>query len=110
MRAARFPLHLRVRYRRADDGVWLAGVTENISHSGALIHGEDLLQVDTAVEVRVALPLAPTNQKPAVVACRGRVVRTVAPDNADTRPGLAVSIDAYDFLPPAVDSSPFVTV
>jgi hypothetical protein len=104
MRAPRFPLHLHVRYRCVDTGRWHLGVTENISHSGALVRVEDPLQVDTPVEVR--LVLAPeTAGESAQVACRGRVVRTVPPDDTELRPGFAVSIETYDFLPGVGESS-----
>jgi PilZ domain-containing protein len=110
MRAARFPLHLRVRYRRAEDRTWRRGVTENISHSGALVRVDESLQVDTVIEVRLVFPAAPARRKSSEVACRGRVVRTVPPDGDETRPGIAVAIDEYDFLPAAVDSSHVLTL
>jgi PilZ domain-containing protein len=111
MRAPRFPLHLKVRYRRAaDDAAWNTGVTENISHSGALVRVTDPLQVDTPVEVRLVLPASPRAGEHAEVSCRGRVVRTVAAEGRDDGPAFAVAIDAYDFLPAAVDFSPSLTV
>src|SRR3954453_14836990 len=110
MRAPRFPLHLQVRYRQADDDAsWRPGVTENISHSGALVRVEDPLQVDTPVEVRLVLPTALAKGERAEGACRGRVVRTVPPEGHDDRPGIAVAIETYDFLPAAVDFSPSMT-
>ena len=109
MRAPRFPLHLHVRYRCVDTGRWHIGVTENISHSGALVRVDDTLQVDTPVEVRLVLASDPVGES-AQVACRGRVVRTVPPDNNELRPGFAVSIDTYDFLPGVGETSSEVRV
>jgi len=103
MRAPRFPLHLAVRYRRTGDPEWRCGETENISRSGVLIRGEDLLEVDASVELLVVLHVRNTAD-PGEVLCSGRVVRTVSPSDEYTCPGSAVAIEQFDFVPPDTDS------
>ena len=104
MRASRFPLHLSVRYRRVGDPQWHEGKTENISRSGVLFRAEDSMQVDTDVEIRLALPVAAPNSGPPEVSCRGRVVRTIAPSDNEPWPGSAIAIDDYNFMLPSADA------
>jgi hypothetical protein len=101
MRAIRFPLGLKVRYRRLDQSEWSVGNTENISHSGALVRVASAIQLDpqAELEVRLVLPPAAAGER-AEIACRGRVVRTVSPTDAWPWPGFALAIERYDFVPP----------
>jgi hypothetical protein len=99
MRAPRFPLHLSVRYRRVGDRQWRRGETENISRSGVLIRGEDPLEIDTTVEIMVALAVRSAAAASGEVQCSGRVVRTVSPASGEALPGSAVLIENYNFLP-----------
>ena len=97
MRAPRFPLHLAVRYRAVGNAEWRHAKTENISSSGVLLEGPYTLLPDTPVEFMLAL--APTSGPRTEISCRGRVVRTVDPMNRK-KPGFAVAIEQYDFIPP----------
>jgi len=94
---------LAVRYRRVDDAEWRRGETENISHTGVLMRVEDPIEIDTLVELRLPLARGLKGSQSAEVCCRGRVVRTVAPSEHSGRPGSAVAIEHYDFLPPSAD-------
>ena len=79
MRAPRFPLKLPVRYRLAGDPRWCQGRTENISYSGVLFRAEELINVNTPIELRVALS-ADTRERPhPEVFCHARIVRAVPP-------------------------------
>ena len=104
MRASRFPLHLSVRYRRVGDPQWHEGKTENISRSGVLFRAEDSVQVDTDIEIRLALPVAAPGSGRPEVSCRGRVVRTISPSNNEPWPGSAIAIDDYNFMLPSADA------
>ena len=96
MRASRFALRLPVRYRLAGDPRWHQGLTENISYSGVLFRAEGLIDVDTPIELRVALSAdTPERPHPEVV-CHARIIRTMPPTQADQRPALAVSIEQYE--------------
>jgi hypothetical protein len=99
-RARRFEIHAPVRYR-ADDGRWHAGRTESISRSGLLLHAEEALTPDTAIEMVVELPpIYPGEPSPCVV-CHGRVVRTVAEEVDGTL--VATEFTHYTFGRPESD-------
>jgi len=94
-RAPRFAVHLSIRYRSMGAAHWREGRIENISRSGILFWTEDLLAVDTPLEMTFVLPVGDT--KPGIV-CQGRVVRTVAPKARTAPPGLAATISTYQFV------------
>ena len=98
MRAQRFELHLRLRYRPVGDPGWHVGRTENISHSGVLFRSEDLLPVNTPVQLRVALPMTTLGGMRSEVQCEARIVRAVLPSTADPLPALAASIGKYQLV------------
>ena len=87
-RAPRYPLHVPLRYRVVGEKHWSSGSTENISRSGVLFQGEHALEVNTLIEMKVAL--APTG----VVKCKGSIVRKVSPSEAGISI-LAATIDEY---------------
>jgi len=93
-----------VRYRRVGDPQWHEGKTENISRSGVLFRAEDSVQVDTDIEIRLALPVAAPGRGRPEVSCRGRVVRTISPSNNEPWPGSAIAIDDYNFMLPSADA------
>jgi len=101
VRARRFPLALLVRYKRVDLPEWCVGNTENISHSGALVRVACTVQFerDDELDIRLILPDAAPGE-PVEIACRGRVVRLVAPTPLWPSPGLAVKINRHRFIPP----------
>ena len=105
MRASRFALRLPVRYRLAGDPRWCQGRTENISYSGVLFRAEELINVNTPIELRVALS-ADTRERPhPEVFCHARIVRAVPPTHADPRPALAVRIEQYQLLPASLGTA-----
>jgi len=58
---------------------WWPGRTENISYSGVLFRAEELINVNTPIELRVALS-ADTRERPhPEVFCHARIVRAVPP-------------------------------
>ena len=99
MRAPRFPLQLSLRYRQVGAGDWRVGRTENISRSGVLFCGDDLVEVDARVELRLAMPMIASGNEPAEIWCRGHVVRVATQEGGHTHVGYAVAIDQYDILP-----------
>jgi hypothetical protein len=94
-RARRFAFDLPLQYRALGEKRWHEGRTENISRSGVLFRTEDVLDLDTEVEMTFVLPAIPA--APAIV-CRGRVVRTVLPGGDGRQPQLAATISRYRFL------------
>jgi hypothetical protein len=90
-RARRFSLRLPVRYRPVGKTGWSEGTTENISRSGVLFRTAEILEVDTPIEMRVALPVGSLPE----MVCTGRIVRTVSPSGYEGRPGVAAAITHY---------------
>lgn len=94
-RAQRYALHLPLRYRPVGAAEWREGRIENISRSGVLFWTDQVLEVDTRLEMSFALPVVHT--APWVV-CRGRIVRTVPPTGQRAPSGLAATISTYRFV------------
>jgi len=95
-RAERFPIHMPVRYRELSGRVWFEGKTENISRSGVLFRAESILIQETAVEMRLALPVVIKDEAPCEILCKGVVVRTQS-NIRGAPPALAVAIQHYRF-------------
>jgi hypothetical protein len=91
-RAQRFPVHARVRYR-ADDGRWHEGWTENMSRSGLLLHVDEVVTPNTALDIVVELPVAAPGVAPGQVVGRGRVVETIE----DEVNGAMISAEFTDY-------------
>ena len=96
-RAQRFTLNLPLRYRLLGEENWKQGTTENISRSGMLFRAEEMLQPSAQVEINLVLPAEIAGLSAAEVVCRGEVVRSVEPENAQMNPALAAKILQYHF-------------
>ena len=95
-RAQRFQLHLPLRYRRLGEKEWHVGTTQNISRSGLLFEGDDVLQPSVQLEINLVLPAEIAGLSGTEVVCRGEVVRTVEPEGK-LSPALAARILQYHF-------------
>ncbi len=105
VRARRFPIEARLRFRSVGDPDWREGRTLNLSHSGVLFAAPSPLPgVASPIEFTLFLPSlgVPGNAR---VHCHGRVVRHTAADAA-CRAGLAATIEQYEFLGPAPPDAP----
>jgi len=96
-RAQRFQLHLPLRYRRLGDNQWHMGTTENISRSGLLFQGDELLQPAAQLEINLVLPAEIAGLSETEVVCRGEVVRTIEHHGETLTPALAARILQYHF-------------
>ena len=96
-RAQRFQLHLPLRYRRLGEKDWHVGTTENISRSGLLFQGDDVLQPSAQLEINLVLPAEIAGLSGTEVVCRGEVVRTIEPQGSVLSPALAARILQYHF-------------
>ena len=96
-RAQRFQLHLPLKYRRLGENIWHDGTTENISRSGMLFQGDELLQPSVVLEINLVLPPEIAGLSATEVICRGEVVRTVEPNGGAMSPALAARILQYHF-------------
>ena len=96
-RAQRYPIRLPVRYRPSGTDTWHDGRIENISESGMLFEAEHPVAVNTPVEMTFVLPSTMSDEAPAELVCRGRIVRAV-PTSKKRRPlALAATIATYRF-------------
>ena len=77
-RAQRFPIQAIMRYRIRGERSWREGVVENISASGLLFQGEQLMKPDTQIELNFILPGKSVGEKSARVVGRGMIVRSSA--------------------------------
>lgn len=96
-RAQRFNLSLPLRYRLLGEQDWKKGLTENISRSGVLFRAEEMLQPNAQLEISLVLPAEIAGLSAAEVVCRGEVVRSMQPENAQMNPALAAKILQYHF-------------
>lgn len=91
-RARRFAAELRCRYREAGTQVWYEGLTANISVSGVLFRGEQILRPQTAIEMVVTLPAVLPGVQASEIRCRGLIVRKESGTGVEPSPLLAASI------------------
>ena len=96
-RAPRFNLQLPLKYRPVGERAWRNGNTENISRSGMLFRGEEMIDPKAQLEINLVLPAEIAGLSAAEVVCRGEVVRTVKPEQPTMRPALAAKILQYQF-------------
>jgi hypothetical protein len=94
-RAQRFPVRFTVSYRTSGDEGWYEGVTDNISKSGLLFRTEHILAPNTPIELRFLLPVTISDEPPAEIVCRGRIVRTAPTSEARSSAILGATITAY---------------
>jgi two-component system cell cycle sensor histidine kinase/response regulator CckA len=94
-RAQRFSLHLPLRYRVVGEPRWRAGSTENISRSGLLFRAEEMVELNSRVEISLVLPAEIGGLSATEVFCKGEVVR--AQEEAAIHPALAAKILQYHF-------------
>ncbi len=99
VRALRFALQLAIKFRPEGQAGWREGTTENISRSGVLFRAPDLLELNTRIEMRVALPIGASPEHFPEVFCTGRIVRTIGISCDGQRPGLAAAITDYRLGP-----------
>ncbi|PYQ04008.1 MAG: hypothetical protein DMF83_19495 [Acidobacteria bacterium] len=98
VRAPRFSIEIPFYFRQRGEDSWREGMTDNISRSGVLFRTTETLEESTPLEMHFALPLEVPGQPGALVACRGRIVRTVPADSPDALPAMAATISRYRFV------------
>jgi hypothetical protein len=96
-RPQRFAIAMPIQYRPLGNVTWLDGQVENISHTGVLFRGAEILDVATPIQMRFELPAEFGGQAGALVICRGQVVRGLLPVD-DAPQGLAATILDYHFV------------
>jgi hypothetical protein len=91
-RARRFGVELPIRYREMGTRVWHEGRTLNISISGVLFRGSEILTPDRPVEMAFTLPIAIPGDAPGEIVCQGAIVRNAQNGDSGGSSVLAASI------------------
>jgi len=85
------------------------GFTQDVSGRGVFFYAETVLPQGAVVQLTFNMPSEITLTENMPVRCRGRVLRT-SPALAGQRTGIAVQLDAYDYLPADEPVTQFVRV
>jgi hypothetical protein len=113
----RFPFLLPVFVRDVGASTEGLGFTQDISSRGVFLFTELLLREGAAVELTLNMPSEITLGDNMRVRCRGRVLRVVRPavkgmfsraqaqSPAETKIGVAVRLEGYEYLPEATEAS-----
>lgn len=95
----RFPVHIPVRVGDTPASAEHVGTTENISTSGAYFWLDTPPEIGSIIECEMTIPSKTIGARSDVtLRCLARVVRTDAPEGAQT--GVACVIDSYEFVRP----------
>jgi PilZ domain-containing protein len=105
----RFPYLLPVSFRQPDSGIVGVGFTQDLSSKGVFFVTDAALVEGTPIELTLKMPSEITLGESMPVRCRGRILRVVrptaglssasAPSQAETKIGVAVRLEGYEYLP-----------
>jgi PilZ domain len=96
-RAHRYEIDTEMQYRIRGEKQWRKGVVKNISISGALICAH-FMQLETAIEMRLLLPIHLQGERAAELFCRGTVVRSAKSEDPDEAAMVAVKFEHWRFF------------
>jgi hypothetical protein len=105
--AQRFEVHLPVSVHF--DGATIPGFTQNLSARGIFLYTEPDIPEGAGVELTFMMPSEITLGESIPVRGRGRVLRNV-PTKGSRRNGIAVQLEAYEYLPEKQPILQFVRV
>lgn len=110
--AQRFPYLLPTSFRQTKDAIEGAGFTQDLSSRGVFFLTDSPLVEGSEIEITLRMPSEITLGPSMPVRCKGRilrVVRTVSavgnPGLAQTKIGVAVRLECYEYLPDRVEAS-----
>jgi hypothetical protein len=111
----RFPYLLPLSLRQIAPTVEGAGFTQDVSSRGVFFFTEVPLQEGAEIEITLRMPSEITLGESMRVRCRGHVLRVVKPTQAspdssvavaaETKIGVAVRFERYDYLSESAESS-----
>jgi len=107
----RFPYLLALSLRQPLGSVEGVGFTQDLSSRGVFFFTDAPLTEGAEIELTVRMPSEITLGESMPVRCRGRILRVVrssaanlSPDSAQTKIGVAVRLECYEYLPdPSAD-------
>lgn len=117
----RFPYLLSVSFREPATGVEGLGFTQDLSSRGAFFLTDAPLHEGSEIELTLKMPSEITLGESMRVRCRGRILRIVRPTGrpgkdssntpcAETKIGVAVRLEGYEYLPETEPPSGFARV
>ncbi|HYL97753.1 MAG TPA: PilZ domain-containing protein [Blastocatellia bacterium] len=104
----RFPYLLALSLRQPDGSVEGVGFTQDLSSRGVFFFTDAPLVEGAEIELTLRMPSEITLGESMPVRCRGRILRVVRPANspykvapiaAETKIGVAVRLECYEYLP-----------
>ena len=98
VRALRFPIEARLRYRIGGELAWTEGATINISRSGILFRTTKEIPPHTMLQMQVVFPGELTGYGSTNIFCWGPVVRNERTGAEGSGPRLAAAIIKYRFI------------
>jgi hypothetical protein len=112
----RFPYLLPVSFRQRATGIEGVGFTQDLSSRGVFFFTDAALTETAEIELTLQMPSEITLGESMPVRCRGRILRIVRPTPAvnqgssgpsfeETKIGVAVRLEAYEYLNAATESS-----
>lgn len=106
----RFAYLLPVSLRQPDSGIEGVGFTQDLSSRGVFFVTDTFLTEGDPIELTLKMPSEITLGESMPVRCRGRILRVVrptaglspasSPNQGDTKIGVAVRLEGYEYLPP----------
>jgi hypothetical protein len=106
----RFEVHLPLAIHF--EGRTVPGFTQDISGRGIFFYADAVFPQGASVELTFMMPSEITLAESMPVRCRGRVLRSSSslPSLSGQRTGIAVKLDAYEYLPADRPIAQFVRV
>jgi|SRR5579863_10364391 hypothetical protein len=108
----RFPFLLPLTVRQVSTALEAPGFTQDLSSRGVFFFTDMPLPEGAEVEITLRMPSEITLGESMPVRCRGRVLRVAKPAagaspavGAETKNGIAVRLDSYEYLTEAKESS-----
>lgn len=110
----RFPYLLATSFRQIKDGIEGVGFTQDLSSRGVFFLTDAPLTEGSEIELTVRMPSEITLGESMPVRCKGRILRIVRPVSASAEPagataqtkiGVAVRLECYEYLSEPVESS-----
>jgi hypothetical protein len=113
----RFPYLLPLFVRQTENGAEGAGFTQDLSSCGVLFFTDVPLREGAEVEITLRMPSEITLGESMPVRCRGRILRIIRPPaglmadasgeaRAQTKIGVAVRLEGYEYLNESSQPSP----
>ena len=116
----RFPYLLAVSFRQPADSIEGVGFTQDLSSRGVFFFTDAPLTEGSEIELTLRMPSEITLGESMPVRCRGHILRIVRPVvpfgqeaskavQAETKIGVAVRLEGYEYLPESPETSSTLT-